>query len=74
MRVCLLPYKPPTAASHLNILACGACMQGKQILQNGIGRASEVEEDVKDVQAARTWLTTPDLLLQASPLLQQLNE
>lgn len=49
-------------------------VKGKQILQNGIGRASEVEEDVKDVQAARTWLTTPDLLLQASPLLQQLNE
>lgn len=48
--------------------------QGKQILQDGIGRASEVEEDVPDAAAARAWLSQPDAMLAASPLLQGLNE
>jgi len=49
-------------------------VKGKQILQDGIGRASEVEEDAPDAAAARAWLAQPDLLLQSSPLLKQLNE
>jgi hypothetical protein len=50
------------------------CLQGKQILSDGIGRASEVEEDVSDVGTARTWLQQPGAMLQASPLLTGLNE
>jgi hypothetical protein len=48
--------------------------QGKQILSDGIGRASEVEEDVSDVTTARGWLEQPGAMLQASPLLKGLNE
>lgn len=55
-------------------IACAhLLMQGKQILQDGIGRASEVEEDVGDAAAARAWLSAPDAMLAASPLLQSLN-
>ncbi len=50
--------------------------QGKQILRDGIGRASEVEEEVpaSDVEAARVWLQNPDAMLTASPLLTDLNK
>ena len=47
-------------------------VQGKQILQDGIGRASEVEEEV-DPQQARTYLQHPTQLLQhTSELMQNL--
>lgn len=51
-------------------------VKGKQLLVDGIGRASEVEEDVEPglVKAARAqWLQEPGLMVAASPLLQKLN-
>jgi len=49
-------------------------IKGKQVLEKGIGRASEVEEDVPDPAAARQWLQEPRKMLEASPLVQQLKE
>lgn len=49
-------------------------MQGKQILQDGIGRASEVEEDAPSAAQGRAWLSSPQDMLSASPLLKGLNE
>ncbi|KAL6752361.1 CYTH-like domain-containing protein [Haematococcus lacustris] len=49
-------------------------IKGKQVLAEGIGRATEVEEQVADVQAARQWLTQPDAMLTASPLLQSMKD
>jgi len=48
-------------------------VKGKQILEGGIGRASEVEEPVPDAAAARTFLTAPTNMLTQSPMLQGLN-
>ena len=50
-----------------------SCAQGKQILVDGIGRASEVEEGA-DPAAARRWLTEPDLMFEAVPLVKKLKE
>ena len=50
-----------------------SCAQGKQILVDGIGRASEVEEGA-DPAAARRWLTEPDLMFKAVPLVKKLKE
>lgn len=47
--------------------------QGKQVLEGGIGRASEVEEPVADAAAARKFLDSPSEMLTQSPLLVQLN-
>jgi len=51
-------------------------VKGKQLLVGGIGRATEVEEDVPKggEAAARGWLSHPNELLTASPLLQDLNK
>lgn len=43
--------------------AC-AVVQGEQILKDGIGTASEVEEVVQDVTTARSWLSDPSAMLQ----------
>lgn len=48
-------------------------LKGKQILVDGIGRASELEESA-DPADARRWLTEPNLMLEAVPLVQQLKE
>jgi len=48
-------------------------IKGKMVIENGIGRASEVEEDV-DAVLARKYLTEPTALLQDSPLVRSLNE
>jgi hypothetical protein len=46
------------------------CVQGKQVLKDGIGRATEVEEAV-DPAAARSFLEHPEQLLELdSPLMQ----
>ena len=47
--------------------------KGKQVLLDGIGRATEVEEDV-DPLAARRWLTEPCLMMEAVPLVKGLKE
>ena len=39
-------------------------LQGKQVLQDGIGRASEVEEVLPDACAARAYVQQPSALLQ----------
>ncbi|GIL60526.1 hypothetical protein Vafri_15074 [Volvox africanus] len=44
-------------------------LKGKQILENGIGRASEVEEDV-DSTAAPRYLAEPNSMLQELPLIR----
>jgi hypothetical protein len=44
--------------------------QGEQILQDGIGRASEVEEPL-DAAAARSFLTQPSELLKLPSELMQ---
>lgn len=48
-------------------------VKGKQVLQDGIGRASEVEEVLPDAATARNYLTSPSAMLNDSPLLVQLN-
>lgn len=50
---------------------CTVCAeQGEQILQDGIGRASEVEEPL-DAAAARSFLTQPSELLKLPSELMQ---
>ncbi|KAF5841326.1 CYTH-like domain-containing protein [Dunaliella salina] len=49
-------------------------IKGKQVLEKGIGRASEVEEEVPDAAAARQWLQEPSKMLEAVPLVHQLKE
>ncbi|GLC45337.1 hypothetical protein PLESTM_001721600 [Pleodorina starrii] len=44
-------------------------LKGKQVLENGIGRASEVEEDVAPEAAAR-YLAQPDAMLSEVPLIK----
>jgi hypothetical protein len=56
------------------ICAAETAAQGKQVLEKGIGRASEVEEDVSDPAAARGWLQHPSRMLEASPLCLQLQQ
>lgn len=46
------------------------CLQGKQILKDGIGRATEVEE-VLDAADARRFLQHPSQLLSLSSELMQ---
>lgn len=47
-------------------------MQGQQVLKDGIGRGSEVEEDI-DPKLARTFLSDPDRILDLdSQILQPL--
>lgn len=58
--VCLVC--PHNAASALGCLCLPACLQGKQVLQDGIGRATEVEEPL-DPAAARALLDAPSDLL-----------
>lgn len=50
-----------------------APLQGKSVLENGIGRATEVEEDADPV-ASRAWLDSPDLMLTAAPLVKSTAE
>lgn len=45
-------------------------LQGKQILENGIGRASEVEEDL-DPRVAEECIQDPTKLVSASDLVKQ---
>ncbi len=58
---------------HCHTTALFRSAQGKQILEGGIGRASEVEEAV-DAVPARKYLDSPSAMLQESPLLKGLNE
>lgn len=44
-------------------------LKGKQVLENGIGRASEVEEDV-DPGAAKGFLADPTAMIAAVPLIR----
>ncbi|KAG1656327.1 hypothetical protein FOA52_006659 [Chlamydomonas sp. UWO 241] len=48
-------------------------VKGKQILEGGIGRATEVEEPLVDAAGARRFLDTPTDLLSECPLLVSLN-
>lgn len=61
---------------RMPVICCGtdgcAGMQGKQILQDGIGRASEIEEEL-DAADARRFLQQPSELLKLpSELMQNL--
>ena len=48
-----------------------ACVQGQQVLTDGIGRGTEEEEDLNP-KAARQFLTEPSRLLELeSPLVQK---
>lgn len=50
-------------------------LQGKQVLADGIGRASEVEEVLPDAAAARAYLQQPSALLQLdSDIMRRLAE
>jgi len=44
------------------------------VLDKGIGRASEVEEDVPNPTAARQWLQQPSMMLESVLLVHQLKE
>lgn len=57
-------------ASRLLCRAVWSGLQGKQILQDGIGRATEIEEPLDPV-AARQFLQQPSQLLQLPSQLMQ---
>ncbi len=58
------------------VCVCVSHMQGEQVLRDGIGQSPEVEEPLTSATQrtqARGWLTQPDDMMKASPLLQSLN-
>lgn len=65
----------PTVTQLTKTVVCMPClvvMQGKQILQDGIGRATEIEEEL-DAADARRFLQQPSELLKLpSELMQNL--
>ena len=52
----------------------GGATQGGQVIKDGVGRGSEMEDDV-DPKAAREYLSSPDKLLQVDlPFIKELQK
>lgn len=63
---------PGAISQHTTLRRCSSAPQGKQVLQGGIGRATEEEEPLEPL-AARRYLQDPSALLAlGTPLMEKL--